>query len=107
MAKGQRDLRCETNMQAVGAAMTNVPGIWTPEQITEWKKVVSDVKSTGAVFVAQRRSTSFPVTNQKAEKKCSTEEGHAVTLHSSAPVALRLPGSRTSWEAEQEMYRMR
>lgn len=36
--------------------MTNVPGIWTEEQIVGWKKVVSEVKATGAVFVAQRKS---------------------------------------------------
>lgn len=37
--------------------MTNVPGIWTEEQIVGWKKVVADVKATGAVFVAQRKLT--------------------------------------------------
>lgn len=41
-------------IQAVGASMTNVPGIWTEEQIQGWTQIVSDVKATGAVFVAQR-----------------------------------------------------
>jgi 2,4-dienoyl-CoA reductase-like NADH-dependent reductase (Old Yellow Enzyme family) len=36
--------------------MTNVPGIWTEEQVEAWKKIVSEVKATGAVFVAQCKS---------------------------------------------------
>ncbi|WVQ83996.1 hypothetical protein IAT38_006141 [Cryptococcus sp. DSM 104549] len=41
------------SQQARGKAMINAPGIFTSEQVEAWKTVVSAVKATGAVFVAQ------------------------------------------------------